>query len=212
MDDPQQFAREAGPQLITFLKVIFIFSFIVLSLTDRDITWFKRQPGKTIGEAMLAGFCSAASFTFLGHMRGYQGLVKLFLISFFVFMALQFLFELSGFNELKETADTGAKKFASVVKTFGAKKWIWALVVMVATVVLSFAIVANDAPTMPWSRFALEGFILGLGSAVPSIMVTVDRGGSAKQVVENFGAMMILFGAVAHPFLQYSGVYSEVFS
>jgi uncharacterized membrane protein (DUF485 family) len=216
MDSAQHFAREKGPALITFLKLIFILCFIVLAIVDRDITWFKKQPGKTIGEALVAGFGAAASFAILGYMRGAPGLRKLFLISLGVFASLQILFELSGFNELKATANTAAAKFSEDVSKFKKNKIVWALGLIVFIVLFSFMICAWDTPfpNAPWARttkqFLMEMAVIGLGSALPSIMVTKNRGGSAKEVMTNFAAGFFLFGVLAHPSLQYSGVYREI--
>jgi hypothetical protein len=52
--------------------------------------------------------------------------------------------------------------------------------------------------------------VIGLGSAVPTILVTKNRGGNASQVMINFTAGIFLFGVLAHPSLQYSGVYREI--
>jgi hypothetical protein len=221
MDSAQHFAREKGPALITFLKLIFILSFIVLAISDRDITWFKKQPGKTIGEALVAGVGAAASFAILGYMRGAPGLRKLFLVSLGVFAALQILFELAGFNELTDTADTAAGKFSKDVRKFKKNKIVWVLGLIVFIVLFSFMICAWDTPfpkingiKAPWARtpsqFLMEMAVIGLGSAVPSIMVTKNRGGSARQVMTNFAAGFFLFGVLAHPSLQYSGVYREI--
>jgi len=211
-------ARHLGPQLVTFLKVIFILCFVVLSVVNRDITWFKRQPGKTIGEALVAGICAALSFATVAWMRGMaqSQILWLFGGSFIVFTALQMLFELAGFNELSNTADTGGKKFAEDTSKVKKNKYIWALGILVVFVMVSFMITAWDSPFVmeSWGRsyaqFATEMLVIGLGSAIPAIMVTKDRGGSAKQIATNFMAGLFLFGILAHPALQFSGVYREI--
>jgi hypothetical protein len=222
--DTQHMARHLGPQLVTFLKIIFILCFIILSLVNRDIKWFKQQPGKTIGEALVAGICAALSFAIVAQMRGMARSKTLWLFggSFVVFTALQMLFELAGFNELSGEADTGGKKFAEDTSKIKKNKYIWALGIVVIFVMLSFMIAAWDTPfpktpgNIPeaWARttpqFLGEMLVIGLGSAIPSIMVTKDRGGKTKQIITNFMAGLFLFGVLAHPALQYSGVYREI--
>jgi hypothetical protein len=218
MESAAQRARDLGPKLITFLKIIFILTFVVLSAVDRDTTWFKRQPGKTIGEALFAGFCAALSFAVVAWMRGApkNQIGSLFLASLFVFTVLQILFELAGFNELSATQNTGSKKFAENSDKVKKNKVVWGFAILVVFVMLCFLIAAWDTPFPPtnWAistpRFLTEMMVIGLGSAVPTILVTKNRGGSAGQVMTNFAAGMFLFGVLAHPSLQYSGVYREI--
>jgi len=42
--------------------------------------------------------------------------------------------------------------------------------------------------------------------------VTLDRGGGAINVITNFMMQFVMFGLVAHPFLQYSGMYRHLFT
>ena len=213
METAAQRARDFGPKLITFLKVIFIIVFIILAGIDGDITWFKLQPGKTIFEALFAGFCAALSFAIVAWMRHAPTI-------------LQILFELAGFNEVNEDSNTGARKFGEHTKKVKKNKAALILGALVVFVMLCFMITAWDTPfakftggngqmyPQPWAistpRFLTEMMVIGLGSAVPTILVTKNRGGNSKQVMTNFAAGMFLFGVLAHPSLQYSGVYREI--
>jgi len=143
-----------------------------------------------------------------------------------IFTILQILFELAGFNELNEDGNTGAKKFAENTKKVKKNKVIWALMALVAFVMMCFLISAWDTPFgtftgsngavhtkfgyLSGTRFFTEMMVIGLGSAVPTILVTKNRGGNSGQVMTNFAAGMFLFGVLAHPSLQYSGVYREI--
>ena len=228
METAAQRARDFGPKLITFLKVIFIIVFIILAGIDGDITWFKLQPGKTIFEALFAGFCAALSFAIVAWMRHAptNQIGSLFVASLVVFTILQILFELAGFNEVNEDSNTGARKFGEHTKKVKKNKAALILGALVVFVMLCFMITAWDTPfakftggngqmyPQPWAistpRFLTEMMVIGLGSAVPTILVTKNRGGNSKQVMTNFAAGMFLFGVLAHPSLQYSGVYREI--
>jgi hypothetical protein len=218
-------ARELGPKLITFLKFIFIVVFVILAGIDGDITWFKRQPGKTIGEALFAGFCAALSFAIVAGMRKAptNQIGSLFVASLVIFTILQILFELAGFNELSEDSNTGARKFGENTKKIKKNKVVLIIGGLVVFVMLCFLVTAWDTPfpKIPgtnnytgWAistpRFLTEMMVIGLGSAVPTILVTKNRGGNASQVMINFTAGIFLFGVLAHPSLQYSGVYREI--
>jgi hypothetical protein len=69
-------------------------------------------------------------------------------------------------------------------------------------------------PKQPWipgknaAVFILEALVIGLGSAVPAIMITKDRGGDSKEVLKSFLIGIGLFGT-GHFGLQYSGMYRE---
>jgi len=228
METAAQRARDFGPKLITFLKVIFIIVFIILAGIDGDITWFKLQPGKTIGEALFAGFCAALSFAIVAWMRHAptNQIGSLFVASLVVFTILQILFELAGFNELSETSNTGARKFGENTKKVKKNKVVLVLGALVVFVMLCFLVAAWDTPfpttigtngiarpkpgALTGIQFLKEMMVIGLGSAVPTILVTKNRGGNSKQVMTNFAAGMFLFGVLAHPSLQYSGVYREI--
>lgn len=69
-------------------------------------------------------------------------------------------------------------------------------------------------PKQPWmpgknaAVYMLEALIIGLGSAVPAIMITKDRGGDNHEVLKAFLIGIGLFGT-GHFGLQYSGMYRE---
>jgi hypothetical protein len=246
-------AREQGPQLVLILKIIFIISFLILALADRNVKWFRSvnpterdRPASAsngpvaLGEAPLAGLGAALSFVAVALWRKKSGLtlpapkippefpgwkfwkaapegtkpsldiLKLGIVSFIVFTILQVFFELAGFNELpSEEGTTGSKKFNKTAKTLMGKKFVYVVMFVVMLLVFSFAICAWDSPPVGWGRFIAEGLIVGAGSAIPAYIVTRNRGGSQGEQITNFGAGMVLFGLLAHPFLQYSGMYRE---
>jgi hypothetical protein len=127
------------------------------------------------------------------------------------FMALQVLFELSGLNELKPVT-TAARKLSNEENKLFAKTFVKIIFGIFIFMGIGFVYAAWDTPfpDMSTTRFCLEMCIIGLGAAIPSIMVTKDRGGSGGEVFTNFSSMFILFGLVAHPLMQYSGVYHEL--
>ena len=213
-------ARELGPKLVTFLKVIFIGVFGVLAATTRDTTQIKKKGfGLLFAEAVVVGAGAALSFGAVGWNRRFEGSwPKLLGISFVVFFALHFLFELSGFNEISASASTGAKKFAGqkqkLEKSMAARVTFGLILFVLAMVSLC----AWDSPwlqeTAPWrlgktrSVFILEALIIGLGSAVPAIMIVKDRGGERNEILKAFLIGLFMFGS-GHFGLQYSGLYRE---
>jgi len=213
MSSIQNRARHYGPLGITGLKGFFIIAFIILSALDRDVYWIKKQPIRTFAEFIIVGLFSAISFYIIGRGRGAPGLDKLFAISFAAFAILQVLFEFAGFNEVKvDEKNKGGKKFEKKAKKIVKSKVFKSLVVLAMILGLLLAVVARDSPFilpgMTTSKFAFEALILGLGAAIPSIMVTLDKGGKSKEVLINFFSQLVIFG-LAHPFLQYSGMYRE---
>ena len=213
-------ARELGPKLVTFLKVIFIGVFGVLAATTRDTTQIKKKGfGLLFAEAVVVGAGAALSFGAVGWNRRFGGSwPKLLGISFVVFFALHFLFELSGFNEISASASTGAKEFAGqtqkLEKSMAARVTFGLILFVLAMVSLC----AWDSPwlqeTAPWrlgktrSVFILEALIIGLGSAVPAIMIVKDRGGERNEILKAFLIGLFMFGS-GHFGLQYSGLYRE---
>ena len=213
-------ARELGPKLVTFLKVIFIGVFGVLAATTRDTTQIKKKGfGLLVAEAVVVGAGAALSFGLVGWNRRFGGSwPKLLGVSFVVFFALHFLFELSGFNEISASASTGAKKFAGqkqkLEKSMAARVTFGLILFVLAMVSLC----AWDSPwlqeTAPWrlgktrSVFILEALIIGLGSAVPAIMIVKDRGGERNEILKAFLIGLFMFGS-GHFGLQYSGLYRE---
>ena len=213
-------ARELGPKLVTFLKVIFIGVFGVLAATTRDTTQIKKKGfGLLVAEAVVVGAGAALSFGAVGWNRRFEGSwPKLLGISFVVFFALHFLFELSGFNEISASASTGAKEFAGqtqkLEKSMAARVTFGLILFVLAMVSLC----AWDSPwlqeTAPWrlgktrSVFILEALIIGLGSAVPAIMIVKDRGGERNEILKAFLIGLFMFGS-GHFGLQYSGLYRE---
>ena len=212
-------ARELGPKLVTFLKVIFIGVFGVLAATTRDTTQIKKKGfGLLFAEAVVVGAGAALSFGLVGWNRRFGGSwPKLLGISFVVFFALHFLFELSGFNEISASASTGAKKFTGqtqkLEKSMAARVTFGLILFVLAMVSLC----AWDSPwqeTAPWrwgkSRWVFRGeaLIVGLGSAVPAIMIVKDRGGERNKILIAFFFSLFVFGSF-HFGLQYSGLYRE---
>ena len=212
-------ARELGPKLVTFLKVIFIGVFGVLAATTRDTTQIKKKGfGLLFAEAVVVGAGAAISFGAVGWNRQFKGSwPKLLGISFVVFFALHFLFELSGFNEISASASTGAKEFAGqtqkLEKSMAARVTFGLILFVLAMVSLC----AWDSPwqeTAAWrlgktrSVFILEALIIGLGSAVPAIMIVKDRGGERNEILKAFLISLFMFGS-GHFGLQYSGLYRE---
>ena len=213
-------ARELGPKLVTFLKVIFIGVFGVLAATTRDTTQIKKKGfGLLFAEAVVVGAGAALSFGAVGWNRQFKGSwPKLLGISFVVFFALHFLFELSGFNEISASASTGAKEFAGqtqkLEKSMAARVTFGLILFVLAMVSLC----AWDSPwlqeTAPWRLgkkrwvFILEALIIWLGSAVPAIMIVKDRGGERNEILKAFLIGLFMFGS-GHFGLQYSGLYRE---
>lgn len=213
-------ARELGPKLVTFLKVIFIGVFGVLAATTRDTTQIKKKGfGLLFAEAVVVGAGAALSFGAVGWNRRFEGSwPKLLGISFVVFFALHFLFELSGFNEISASASTGAKEFAGqtqkLEKSMAARVTFGLILFVLAMVSLC----AWDSPwqekTAPWRlgkswwTFFGEALIIGLGSAVPTIMIVKDRGGERNEILKAFLIGLFMFGS-GHFGLQYSGLYRE---
>ena len=212
-------ARELGPKLVTFLKVIFIGVFGVLAATTRNTTQIKKKGfGLLVAEAVVVGAGAAISFGAVGLNRRFEGSwPKLLGISFVVFFALHFLFELSGFNEISASASTGAKKFAGqtqkLEKSMAARVTFGLILFVLAMVSLC----AWDSPwqeTVPWRlgkswrTFFGEALVIGLGSAVPTIMIVKDRGGERSEILKAFFIGLFMFGS-GHFGLQYSGLYRE---
>ena len=214
----QNKARHYGPKSIEIMKAFFVLAFLVLAISNRDQRYLTKQPVRTSIEILLAGFGGAISFWYVAKGRGVvdPALCKLFGISFIIFAALQLLFELAGFNEVKvDESNKGAKKFEEATKKATKSKAFIALcgVALILAIALCFA--ARDSPLssgVSFSQFGMEALAMGLGAAIPSIMVTLDRGGGAINVITNFMMQFVMFGLVAHPFLQYSGMYRHLFT
>jgi len=212
------FALEAGPTLVTFLKIVFIVVFGVLAATTRDVTQIKKKGlGLLVAEAVVVGVGAAGSFALVAWNRKFSGSwAKLVGISFFVFFALHFLFELSGFNEISATASTGAKKFADQTSKVKKSKGALVVVGLIMFILLMFTLCAWDAPPAApdWrlprnlSFFLLEPLAIGLGSALPAIMLAKDRDASRTEIIKSFLFGLVLFGS-GHFGLQYSGLYRE---
>lgn len=211
-------ARHYGPKAIEIMKVFFLLAFVVLAITNRDQRYLKKQPVRTTFEILFAGLGGAISFMYVAAGRGVVDpqICMLFVGSFVIFAALQLLFELAGFNEVKvDESNKGAKKFEEQTKKVSNSL---AFKILVGVGLLSAGFLCFAARDSPFSKnislrqFGLEALAMGLGAAIPTIMVTLDRGGSARNVLINFSAQFCMFGIVAHPFLQYSGMYTHLFT
>jgi hypothetical protein len=210
-------ARELGPKLATFLKIVFILVFGVLAATTRDTTQIRKKGlGLLVAEAFVVGAGAALSFALVARIRSFTGSwAKLVGISFAVFFILHFLFELSGFNEISETASTGAKKFADQTKKVKKSKAALVIIGLLAFIMAMFTLCAWDAPPPMTSQrsllsfFLVQPLVIGLGSAIPAIMIAKDRDASPREVKKSFLFSFILFGPIGHFGLQYSGLYRE---
>lgn len=217
MDILRNKARHYGPKGVELMKVFFVLGFLVLAISNRDQRYLKKQPVKTAFEILFAGIAGAISFLYVAGGRGVANplLTHLFFGSFVVFGSLQLLFELAGFNEVKvDDTNKGAKKFEEQAKKATKSTGFRILIGISVLLAVFLCFAARDSPFehMSGRTFLGEAIAMGLGAAIPSIMVTLDRGGDAKHVLINFFAQFFMFGAVAHPFLQYSGVYTHVFT
>ena len=208
-------ARHYGPKAIEFTKVFFVLAFVILAITNRDQRYLKKQPITTSFEILLAGLGGGLSFMYVARSRGVAENGGLVIGSFLIFGALQLLFELAGFNEVKvDDSNKGAKKFEEQTKKATNSL---AFKILVGIAILSGIILCFLAKDSPFTQitpvqFGYEALAMGLGAAIPTIMVTLDRGGSARNVLINFFAQFFMFGVVAHPFLQYSGMYRHLFT
>jgi hypothetical protein len=208
-------ARHYGPKAIEISKVFFVLAFVILAMTNRDQRYLKKQPIRTSFEILFAGLGGALSFMYVARSRGVMENGRLVAGSFVIFGALQLLFELAGFNEVKvDESNKGAKKFEEQTKkaTNSLAFKILVGIALLSGILLCF--VAKDSPFTQITpvQFGYEALAMGLGAAIPTIMVTLDRGGSARNVLINFFAQFFMFGVVAHPFLQYSGMYRHLFT
>jgi hypothetical protein len=210
-------ARHYGPKAIEISKIFFVLAFVILAMTNRDQRYLKKQPIRTTFEILFAGLGGAVSFMYVARSRGVTDpqLSMLVAGSFVVFGTLQLLFELAGFNEVKVAeSNKGAKKFEEQTKkaTNSLAFKILVGIAIISGILLCF--VAKDSPFTQITpvQFGYEALAMGLGAAIPTIMVTLDRGGSARNVLINFFAQFFMFGVVAHPFLQYSGMYRHLFT
>jgi cytochrome bd-type quinol oxidase subunit 2 len=207
-------ARQYGPKAIEFTKVFFVLAFVILAITNRDQRYLKKQPISTTFEILFAGLGGAMAFLYVASSRGVEN-SQLFAVSFVVFAALQLLFELAGFNEVKvDESNKGAKKFEEQAKKVSNSIAFKILVGIALLLGILLCFVAKDSPfpQITPGQFGYEALAMGLGAAIPTIMVTLDRGGNARNVLINFVVQFFIFGVVAHPFLQYSGMYSHLFS
>jgi len=208
-------ARHYGPKAIEISKVFFVLAFVILAMTNRDQRYLKKQPIRTSFEILFAGLGGALSFMYVARSRGVVENGRLVAGSFVIFGALQLLFELAGFNEVKvDESNKGAKKFEEQTKKATNSL---AFKILVGIAILSgilLCFVAKDSPFTQITpvQFGYEALAMGLGAAIPTIMVTLDRGGSARNVLINFFAQFFMFGVLAHPFLQYSGMYRHLFT
>jgi hypothetical protein len=210
-------ARKYGPKAIEISKVFFVLAFVILAMTNRDQRYLKKQPVRTTFEILLAGLGGAMAFMYVARSRGVANpqLCMLVAGSFVIFGALQLLFELAGFNEVKVAeSNKGAKKFEEQTKkaTNSLAFKILVGIALLSGILLCFVAKDSPFPGMTYGKFGYEALAMGLGAAIPTIMVTLDRGGSARNVLINFFAQFFMFGVLAHPFLQYSGMYRHLFT
>ena len=193
---------------MTLALLLFILSFI-----NAYTPFITQRPRKFLGEMVLVGAMSALSFGFVGGVRGVPGLrlVSFMFMAFLVFSLFHVVMEFSGGNQVSVNATNADGKIQKEKKVLTSQASLTVLAI-IALVILGLALSVRDFAYVTGSQLLFEGTVFAFLNAIPSIMISVDRGERKPvKIIIDFMKMFGLFFA-GHFVLQSGGFYTTVFS
>jgi len=193
---------------MTLALLLFILSFI-----NAYTPFITQSPRKFLGEMVLVGAMSALSFGFVGGVRGVPGLrlVSFMFMAFLVFSLFHVVMEFSGGNQVSVNAANADGKIQKEKKVLTSQASLTVLAI-IALVILGLALSVRDFAYVTGSQLLFEGTVFAFLNAIPTIMISVDRGERKPvKIIIDFMKMFGLF-FVGHFVLQSGGFYTTVFS
>jgi hypothetical protein len=193
---------------MTLALLLFILSFI-----NAYTPFITKSPRKFLGEMVLVGAMSALSFGFVGGVRGVPGLrlVSFMFMAFLVFSLFHVVMEFSGGNQVSVNAANADGKIQKEKKVLTSQASLTVLAI-IALVILGLALSVRDFEYVTASQLLFEATVFAFLNAIPTIMISVDRGERKPvKIIIDFMKMFGLF-FVGHFVLQSGGFYTTVFS
>jgi uncharacterized membrane protein len=196
-------------------KFILLFILLGLSFANADARNFTKcenanRPAvrKFLGEALLIGFCTALSTTFIGWRQNAtaQPILSAGFIGFLVFFIFHILMEFSGQNMAEVDPNKLSKREHEHEKY---TKYLYIPVGVIAIIMFCIATQVWDT-SIGWTEIMIQSLFFAFVNASPFVWLTINRGGSAKQIVIAFFKYFTLFFA-GNIGLQTGGFWTHVF-
>lgn len=192
---------------MTVALLLFILSFI-----NAYTPFISQSPRKFLGEMVLVGVMAALSFGFVGGIRNVPGLrlASLMFMSFLVFSLFHVVMEFSGANQASVDVTKAGKNIQKEKRVLTSRPSLIVLGI-IALVILGLALSVRDFEYVTSSQLLFEGTVFAFLNAIPTIMVSVDRGDRKPvNVIVGFLKMFALF-FTGHIVLQSGGFYTSIF-
>ena len=192
---------------MTVTLLLFILSFI-----NAYTPFITKKPRKFLGEMVLVGAMSALAFGFVGGVRGVPGfrLVSIMFMSFLVFSLFHVVMEFSGGNQVSVNPNISDAKLQREKKVLTSRASI-IIFGIIALVILGLALAVRDFEYVTSTQLLFEGSIFAFLNAIPTIMISVDRGERKPvNIIVDFLKMVGLF-FTGHIVLQSGGFYTSIF-
>jgi uncharacterized membrane protein len=199
-------------------KVLIMALLFILSLVNAYTKFISSQPRKFLTEAALVGLASAISFAFIASAR-YVETAQIFNISilaFLVFFVFHIFMEMSGMNQgAVDKSKLGGKmqKQQKVLTSTPVK----GILIVIGAIMVILAMINTDfsdqyGQGLSVAQVGLEGLVFGVLNALPTVMISLDRGEkNGKKIAKDTGIMGAAFFA-GHILLQLGGFYSSAFA
>lgn len=200
-------------------KVLIMGLLFILSLVNAYTKFISSQPRKFLVEASLVGLASAISFAFIGALRGVYPvqLINVAVLAFLVFFVFHLFMEMAGFNQgaidpsklggnmqKQQKALTSTPVKAIVITVLG-------ILLVMALFKRDFTLRGDEFERLSPVQLSLEALTFGVLNALPTIMISLDRGAkSGKKIAKDTSMMAGAFFA-GHILLQMGGFYSSAF-
>jgi hypothetical protein len=172
------------------------------------------NPELYLSECILMGGATALSVLVIAFCRMQPAgkCLNVALLGFLVFFVFQTLLEFSGLNQ---AGTVGMEAEAKAVLDANTKWLLIPLGIIFAGLGILSLWVRDGTGFKTgrvggWPQLVFEAIILGIGAAVPTMMVAIDRGATLKDALPGVVEGGVMFAAL-HCILQAGGFYSHAF-
>ena len=193
-------------------KIVLALLLFILSFINAYTPFITSSPRKFLGEMVLVGAMSALAFGFVASVRSVPTfkVVSLMFMSFLIFSLFHVVMEFSGANQGSVDVSKAGTKVQQQAKVFTSRPSLIVLGV-IAAVIIAIALSVRDFEYVTGVQLLFEASIFAFLNAVPTIMITVDRGERKPlSIMLDFFKMFCVF-FVGHFVLQSGGFYTSIF-
>lgn len=201
---------EGGVYVSKFLILVLL---LILSYINCYTNFISNNPRYFLNECIVMGLSVAIAFVFVAFMRyqSFSTMMNTLFIVFLLFFIFNVLMEFSGMNN---ASTNGINQEVDLLFQNKVKYLLIPLgLIFIILLILALQVRDNNFNGR-WSNLSqliLEACVVGIGTVIPTIMISLDRGENnittlSLIVIETF----VLFASI-HFILQEGGFYSHVF-